>query len=359
MKPIYKLIGLVFLLVSASLLLNFIVDGNISGLTKFTSVRDNNNDDVKATLPAEGIIEGQIAVTISVQIQERANIQTVRLESVEHRNEIHAYARALDIQSLLDWWSHYRAIKRERKIAENAVQVSKQEFERLQLLRGDASNISERQLQQARLQWINDQSKLDSTRDKLADIQNQLMQEWGNRLAEKLMNEEEFSKQLFDRELTLLLVILEGNIELPDNTETIFISEQGKNRKMAQEAYYISPALLPDNRFYGQTYLFYTHAASLRTGVYLDAWIQEGRETSTGVYIPPEAVIWYADKPWVYIKTGEQTFLRRNLEEYSVTREGWFVKQGFRAGEMIVLHGAQMLLSEEFRWSIPDEDDEP
>jgi hypothetical protein len=51
--------------------------------------------------------------------------------------------------------------------------------------------------------------------------------------------------------------------------------------------------------------------------------------------------------------------LRRDLDVYTVTREGWIVKQGFHAGEQIVLHGAQMLLSEEFRWSIPDEDDDP
>lgn len=358
MNPIYKLIGLVILLVATLLVFNAVTDKGILPWTKFTSEHDGNFD-VKAVRSAVEIIDGQVAVHIDKQIQEQANIQTVRLESVDYRNEIHAYARVLDIQSLLDWWSRYRAILTEKKIAEGAVQVSRQEFERLQLLRSEASNISERQLQQARLLWMNDQSKFDATQDRLKDIRLQLIQEWGSRLAEKLLNEEEFSRQLFERKLVLLQVTLEGNVELPDNTETIFISAQGKSRKLAQAAYYISPALFPDNQIYGQTYIFHTPAASLRSGVYLDAWIPEGSESTAGISIPPEAVIWYADKPWVYVKTGAETFLRRDLDEYTVAREGWFVKQGFLAGEQIVVHGAQMLLSEEFRWSIPDEDDDP
>ena len=359
MNPIYKLIGLVILLVTVLLVFNSVADKGILSLARFTSEPDNDDDEVKSARSAVEIIDGQIAVYIDRQIQEQANIQTVRLESVEYRNEIHAYARVLDIQSLLDWWSRYRAIRTEKKIAEGAVQVSRQEFERLQLLRSEASNISERQLQQARLLWMNDQSKLDATQDRLKDIRIQLIQEWGSSLADKLMDEEEFARQLFERKSVLLLVILEGHKELPGNTSTLFISEQGKNRKLAQEAYYISPALLPDNQIYGQTYIFHTPAASLRSGVYLDAWIPEGSESTTGISIPPEAVIWYADKPWVYVRDGEETFLRRDLDEYTVTREGWIVKQGFRACEHIVLHGAQMLLSEEFRWSIPDEDDDP
>jgi len=359
MNPIYKLIGLIILLVTVLLVFNNIADKGILPLAEFMSEHDDMNDEVKTGRSAIEIIDGQVAVFIDEQIQEKANIQTVSLESIEYRNEIHAYARVLDIQSLLDWRSHYRAIQTEKKIAESAVQVSRQEFERLQMLRSEASNISERQLQQARLLWMNDQSKLDATQDKLKDIRIQLLQEWGSRLAEKLMEDEEFSRQLFERKSVLLLVTLEGSTELPDNTDKLFISEQGKSRKLAQEAYFISSAVFPDNQIYGQTYFFHTPAASLRTGVYLDAWIPENSESTPGIYIPPAAVIWYADKPWVYVKTGTETFMRRDLDVYTVAREGWFVKQGFRAGEQIVVHGAQMLLSEEFRWSIPDEDDDP
>src|SRR5690606_10218054 len=102
------------------------------------------------------------------------------------RNEIRAYARVLDIQPLIEWRLHYRTAQTEKRNAETAVQISRQEFERLKLLRSEASNISERQLQQARLQWMNDQSGLDAAEDKLKNIRIQLIQGWGSVFAEKL-----------------------------------------------------------------------------------------------------------------------------------------------------------------------------
>ena len=358
MNPIYKLIGLVTLLFAALLIFNYVADDDFFVPAKYLAGHGDDDDDDNG-ISSVSIIDGQVAVHINEEIQKQANIQTVRLETSEHRNEIRAYARVLDIQPLIDWWSRYRAIQTERRNAEAAVQISRQEFERLKLLRSEASNISERQLQQARLQWTNDQSSLDATQHKLKDIRIQLIQGWGNLLADKLMGDEKFSARLFERTSVLLLVILEGNAELPDNTNTILINEQGRDRTLAQEAYFLSPASFPDNQIHGRTYLFHTSTSSLRAGIYLDAWIPSGNEITTGVYIPPEAVIWYADKPWVYIKSGEDKFLRRDLEEYTITRSGWFVKQGYRDGELVVLRGAQMLLSEEFRWSIPDEDDDP
>jgi hypothetical protein len=358
MNPIYKLIGLVTLLFAALLIFNYVADDDFFVPAKYLAGHGDDDDDDNG-ISSVSIIDGQVAVHINEEIQKQANIQTVRLETSEHRNEIRAYARVLDIQPLIEWWSRYRAVQTERRNAEAAIQISRQEFERLKLLRSEASNISERQLQQARLQWINDQSGLDAAQNKLKDIRIQLIQGWGNVFAEKLMGDEEFATQLFERTSVLLLVILEGNSELPDNTDTILINEQGGDRTLAQEAWYISPASFQDNQIYGRTYLFHSSASSLRAGVYLEAWVPVGKETTTGVYIPSEAVIWYVDKPWVYIKSGEDKFLRRDLDEYIITRQGWFVKQGFSDGELIVLRGAQMLLSEEFRWSIPDEDDDP
>ena len=359
MNPVYKLTGLVILLFAVLLAFNYVTDDDFLLPGKYATDHDDDDDDERTGQSSVSIIDGQVAVRIDQETQVQANIQTTRLETSEHNNEIHAYTRVLDIQPLLDWWSRYRAIQTEREIAGTSVQISRQEFERLKLLRSEASNISERQLQQARLQWMNDQSSLDTTRDKLKDISIQLIQGWGNELADKLMNDEAFAKKLFERTSVLLLVILEGNTDLPDNTGTILINERDSDRKQAQEAYYVSLASFPDNQIHGRTYLFHTPTSSLRTGVYLDAWIPAGNETTTGIYIPPEAVIWYADRPWVYIKSGDETFLRRDLDEYTITRSGWFVQQGFEDGELIVLRGAQMLLSEEFRWSIPDEDDDP
>src|SRR5690606_13449552 len=121
-----------------------------------------------------------------------------------------------------------------------AVQISRQEFERLKLLHNEASNISERQLQQARLQWVNDQNTLDAARNRLRDIQIRLLQDWGTAFAEKFMNDEDFARQLLERKSLLMLVIVEGSMELTDNTDKIMINEQNGNKEQLIEAVYLS-----------------------------------------------------------------------------------------------------------------------
>lgn len=63
------------------------------------------------------------------------------------------------------------------------------------------------------------------------------------------------------------------------------------------------------------------------------------------------------DQAFVYVKTAEEQFSRRPIEHYSPTAGGYFVASGLNAGEQLVVTGGQMLLSEEFRGQIPDEDD--
>jgi hypothetical protein len=69
-------------------------------------------------------------------------------------------------------------------------------------------------------------------------------------------------------------------------------------------------------------------------------------------------VIWYAGRQWVYIKVSDELFVRRALRTNHETARGWLTRDGFSAGELVVIAGGQMLLSEEFRWQIPEEDDD-
>jgi hypothetical protein len=87
------------------------------------------------------------------------------------------------------------------------------------------------------------------------------------------------------------------------------------------------------------------------------AWIPEQGESQPGVVIPKSALIWYMDQAFVYIKTAEEQFNRRAIDRYSAAAGGYFVGSGLNEGEQLVVAGGQMLLSEELRGQIPDEDD--
>ena len=68
-----------------------------------------------------------------------------------------------------------------------------------------------------------------------------------------------------------------------------------------------------------------------------------------GVLIPARAVVWTEGRAWVYIHQDHEHFSRREISTAIPAQEGWLMDNGFLQGERVVVIGAQLLLSEEFR----------
>jgi hypothetical protein len=50
---------------------------------------------------------------------------------------------------------------------------------------------------------------------------------------------------------------------------------------------------------------------------------------------------------WAYVQTAPTTFVRREVRNYRPVLAGWFVDEGFVAGDRIVAAGAAALLGVE------------
>ena len=361
MKSIFKIIIILAVVLSGGYLFNTLFEKDITDISDYIISRhaaDDEDDETKAAQSSVKMINGRLAVHLPESVQQQANIKLVNLKTAGYRNELHATAKVMDIQPLVRLRSNIRKIQSEIRIAETALQVSNQEYERLKLLNKEASNISERDLQKSKLQWMSDTINLQDKRNKLDDLKDESIQAWGRELTDQIINNTDIVNQLIERKMLLLLVTTENNKPLPEHADTASIT-QFEHPEFTGDAHFLAQALQVDDKTLGQTYLFYTTATSLRTGQYLDAWITADNTLLQGVYIPPPAIIWYVDKPWVYQKVDENAFIRKEVKDFIITRQGWFVRDGFKDRDEIVLQGAQMLLSEEFRWSIPDEDDNP
>lgn len=361
MKPVFKIIVLLAVILAGGFLFKTFFEKDVSEIAGYVISRHTSEEENDLTETARSgvkMINGRLAVHLPETVQQQADIKLEKLEQAEYRKELHAVALVIDIQPLVKLRSDIREIQTGIKMAETALQVSSREYERLKLLHEEASNISDKDLQQSKLQWMSDELELQGKRNRFDDLKDESIQTWGSELTEQIINNSDIVQRLIERKLLLLLVTIENNQPLPEGADTATISQHGRP-EFTGEAYFLARALHVDSKTLGQTYLFYTPAVSLRTGQYIDAWITADNNLQQGVYIPPQAVIWYVDKPWVYQKTGKHSFVRKEVKDFAVTRQGWFVRNEFQGGDEIVIQGAQMLLSEEFRWSIPDEDDNP
>lgn len=302
-------------------------------------------------------VGGANAVRLSGEEQKQTGLQVLRLQASTHRSESLAAGRVLEIAPLLELRTAYGEARGELAMARAAATASSLEAKRLRTLHRDDGNISTRELEQADARAAADQAHVAAARRKLDDIAARATQQWGARLAAMALQDGSglFARLLDQREV-LLLVTLRRDETLPQAVHSIQAGPTG-DRRGARRAMLISAAPGTDPVSQGETYYFHCDAQRLRTGMRLDAWIPRPGKPRQGVEVPGSAVLWYANRLWVYVRSGNDLFVRRPLTQYEETADGWFVSEGVDAGEQVVVRGGQMLLSEEFRAVIPSEDD--
>jgi hypothetical protein len=158
----------------------------------------------------------------------------------------------------------------------------------------------------------------------------------------------------FDR--LLAKVALPSGLWLAGDVKTARILPAGRDdrvldgRRMAQVA--------SDPQLLGETFFFSIEAGdlALRPGMALTAYLVLPGEPMKGVVLPRSAVVRQEGALWSYVRSAEDKFTRRQVVHATPTQAGWFVPAGFKAGEPLVVAGAQMLLSEELKAKIQGED---
>lgn len=316
-----------------------------------------DDDDDQRAAPARATrVDGASAIRLTPAEQKQTGLQLMRLEATTFQPESLAAGRVVDLAPLLEARSVHGAARAEAAVARAAGAASALEVQRLRTLHAEDGNVSARELERAEATAAADRARLAAAQRQVDDLAARTAQQWGPQLAAVALRDGDAAlARLIQRQEVLLLVTLRRGETLPAAVKSIRVGPSGE-RAATRRATLVSAAPGTDPVTQGETYFFRCDAARLRTGMRVDAWIPHPGKAARGVEVPGSAVLWYANRLWVYVKSGDDLFVRRPLLDYAETADGWFVSRGVGPGEHVVLRGAQMLLSEEFRAVIPDED---
>lgn len=313
-----------------------------------------DDDDKPVAKPPESARPGTIF--LSAQSQSLSGLQTITLAPASHHAEFTAYGKAVNIQPLIELRHRYLLTLTERGGAAARFKQAEQNIQRQQDLYHEGAT-SKRNLQVQQAQWQTDKAQVDASNVQGKAIAAEARLNWGDKLAEWALSTDSDQLSAFlSGKKTLLQITLPVNKQLASDISSIDIEASG-NRSAANKAELISTAPQTDTTAQGESYFFQTDGRRIRVGMRVAAWIPEQSENQSGVVIPKSALVWHLDQAFVYIKTAEEQFSRRTIDQYSATTGGYFVGNGIKAGEQLVVTGGQMLLSEEFRGQIPNEDD--
>ncbi len=303
--------------------------------------------------------EGVTIVTISPATQKQSDIHTNALESAKHQASIHTYGSVLGIDSLIDLRTRYLAARAEIEVLRAAYSYSKNELNRLQILNQDDKNVSDKAVATVRSLNKSEEAKIEAAETNARNISDSMRQLWGEALTRDATNpnKSELLQNLINTQEVLIQITLPFDAAEPKDGSSILVTPTASPGQPIR-AQFISRAPLSNATLLGKTYYYRAKTKELRAGMQVSAITATSNKASDGVIIPGSAIVWYAGKSWVYQKTAADKFSRISVATDAELDNGWFYQGKLRAGDEVVTSGAQLLLSEEFKSQITNENDD-
>lgn len=289
--------------------------------------------------------DGLVTLTVDAAAQAASGIQLRALSATEGAAGATVYGTVMDLQPLADLSSRYAATKADLDAAKVAADTAKAEFDRTQTLYADVQNASLKTLQAARSASIAATAKVKSTQASLDATVTAARQQYGAAIAGWIASPASADlARLLDRRDVLLRVVFSGG----QSGAAPALLEATGDGVAPFEARLVSASPQADPGIQGQAY-YYRAATQLGAGARIIARAPAGASAKAGVLVPASAIVWYGGQPWAYVHTGKHNFQRRAVDARFPQDGDFFVADGFKPGDLVVVRGAQLLLSEESR----------
>lgn len=302
--------------------------------------------------------KGATVVTLSKDAQKQSDIQTVSLDVSQHQKTLNALGNVISIDALIELRTRYLNAKANANIARASLANSKQDYQRMQSLNKDDRNVSDQVMLAAQAAFKSDQAKVQAAETEANNLNDTMRQTWGETLANEAIKDPaspSLQSLLQHKEVLLLITLpLDNNVKAGESISVVPTAAKTK----AISAKLVAASPQTDTTIQGRTYYFRAPAENLRAGMRVTVEMKDATngKASDGVTVPANAVVWYAGKPWVYKKQGEESFIRLPIYTDNEVNGGWFNRsEKLSPGDHLVINGAQLLLSEEFKYQIKNE----
>ena len=311
------------------------------------------------------VVDGINTVTLPLATQQNSGIETAKISSASFQGEIKSFGNVVSIDRLIEAKAQILNLQANINLARTNSQHKIQQYQRLKALNADDKNVSDAALQESLAAVNADKGNITATDLQLKNLQNSVQLQWGNELAKLALSEKlaPHLANLLNKNNVLVQISLPLNNLVPLKDSTVNITPLSETA-FPIKAVYVSPAATSDSNGFGNTFYYSAPADLLRIGMRVNVEVQTASsDVSNGVVIPSNAVVWYAGKPWAYFKQASNGkdksnhFVRKPISTDTEVDAGWF-NQGLDADAEVVVSGAQLLLSEEFKYLIKNENED-
>ncbi len=315
-------------------------------------------EEVVVTRSAVGSKEGFATLSLSEESQSASGIATAVLGEVGSKASAEIFGVVLNPQPLFELRAQYLAALAQGRAQRIALASAQGEYQRLERLYADDRNVSERAVIVAQTQWQSEQAKLATAEQAANTLRGSLRSAWGEKVASWAADPRaKVFENLSTQSEVLVQVSLPYELRESAARQQIIIGPIGVSEGL-RPARYVSPSHQSDTGLSGATFLYLAQGKDLRVGMRVAGRLETGGEERNGVLIPQAAVVWHGGKAWCYVQEEADKFVRKEVSTAEELAGGWFNAEGFDAGDKVVVRGAQLLLSEEQKFQIREENDD-
>lgn len=297
-------------------------------------------------------------VQLNLATQRNSGISVQPLQAYDYHGNIKVLGSVISIQTLVDYNSQYQLLKSQLALAESVLPNHQLQYQRYKQLNDDDKNVSDKAVQEAQLLVINDQTHIKTTQAQLKALNDTIVAQWGQPLATLVTQHPSPGPlhELLMQKKVLVQVSFPLNFKAPEGHSSILITPIQDDITPIR-ADYVSQSIQTDISNIGKTYFYSAPADFLRVGMRVNVVPAQASSSLKGVLVPNQAIAWHGGMAWIYVKTKPDTFLRKPVASDIELDNGWF-DNSLTPGTEVVIRGAQLLLSEEFKFQIKNENDD-
>jgi len=351
--------SLLIIVIQSILIITLIWIIMLLGKDEFLEGDDNDNDE---TIVDYTIIkDGLTYINLPALVEKNSGIKLQKISISTHEQSIPSYGITVNLSPLLKNQNDFTNLKYQKtkllaKLDEEAERISK-----LIILNKDNKNIADSVVHKKNIEISDLKNDIAIINNNIKNLLFNIDHRWGKDFKELIADSKNhYLEKLLHNEYRLIKITVPINQTLDIIPKEIKVSPSNQPKK-TYKATLISKAQDIDQAIQGKSFYYYVTENDLEIGLKLKAFIviDKIESDNTYLFIPKESVIWSSGKAWVFIKNNEGNFLRRPLPRLLEIDGGWIIKEGIiMKNDKIVVDGAQLLLSEEFKYQIKNENED-
>jgi hypothetical protein len=298
-------------------------------------------------------------ITLSTPIIKNSGIEIKPISESKNQSLYSSYGYVVNLKNLIDYRTNYLNITFEINKLSTQLKEEGEHFKILKSLNEDNKNISDSVVGEKEIEINNLRNNLNIQKSNKDNLLQTISQEWGSLFKELLTNpKRSLLKNIFNSESRLLKITIANNKRQKVIPSELMVSSlnQPKNKYKAN---FITESPIGNSDIQGRAYFYLTSSNILMMGSKINAYIETVKDSHVKKFhIPKSAIVWDDGKPWIYAKTGNNSFLRYPLFKMKEVNDGWNVQFKNISPKEIVTKGAQLLLSEEYKHLITNENED-